>query len=152
MEQFVQELIRKKLISKEKMGFDQVEKLISRAHQDIKVAEANFSIDHEATYNYAYLSMLRAGRALIFSHGYRPIDGQQHKTTVEISAFILGENYKNLTEKFDRMRRTRNKFTYESLAIPLSNGKVTSAIENAKTFLKKITELIQFKNPQKTLF
>ncbi len=54
------------LISREMIGKDQVDKNLKRAFQDIVVARANVEIDREASYNYSYLAMLRAGRALMF--------------------------------------------------------------------------------------
>lgn len=85
MMKLIKDLENHGFIAKEQIGFDQIIKHINRAHKDLKVSEANLKIDNEAAYNYAYLAMLRTGRALMFSFGYRPIDGQQHKTIVLFS-------------------------------------------------------------------
>ena len=81
-EEIVDDFLRRGLINKQKTGFDQVEKLILRAQKDLKVARANMEIDEEVTYQYAYLAMLRCGRALILLRGIRPTDGQQHRTVI----------------------------------------------------------------------
>ena len=82
MNEFLTTYKEKGLIKEEKIGFDQVIKHFERAKKDLRVAKANLEIDTEAAYNYAYLAMLRMGRALMFSYGYRPVDGEQHKTVV----------------------------------------------------------------------
>jgi uncharacterized protein (UPF0332 family) len=135
-------------IAEEKIGFDQIEKHFNRAFKDLKVAEANLKIDAEASYNYAYLAMLRTGRALLFSFGYRPIDGQQHKTIVLFSGAVLGDEFSGLISKFDRMRKFRNKFTYDEPGILVSRQETEKSLETADKFVKKVAEFIQNKNPQ----
>ena len=152
MKSIIEQLQKRGLIEKENTGFDQVAKHFNRARKDITVAVANLEIDTEAAYNYAYLAMLRTGRALMFSYGYRPTGGQQHKTVVEFCSGVLGEEYKNLTEAFDRMRKFRNKFTYAEPGILVSRQQTEQSLERAKLFVEKVAEIIQIKNPQKKLF
>jgi len=138
-------------IKEEPIGFDQVEKQIIRARKDLKVAEANLDIDTEASYNYAYLAMLRTARALMFSFGYRPIDGQQHKTVVIFAENVLGPKFSDLVGYFNRMRKKRNKFTYDEPEMLVSEEETKNAILAAKEFVAKITQFIKEKNPQKEL-
>lgn len=138
-------------IKKESIGFDQVEKQLVRAKKDLKVAEANLDIDTEASYNYAYLAMLRTARALMFSFGYRPVDGQQHKTVVIFAENVLGSKFSDLVEYFNRMRKKRNKFTYDEPEILVSEEEAKNAILVAKEFVTKIVQFIKEKNPQKEL-
>jgi len=139
------------LIKEENIGFDQVSKHVIRAHKDLKVARANLSIDSEAAYNYSYLAMLRMGRALMFSFGYRPIDGQQHKTVVQFCEEILGEKLKQLVSSFDRMRKFRNKFTYDEAGILVSRQQTEQSLKKAESFVKEVAKFIQKKNTQKKL-
>lgn len=143
---------RNGLIKKEKIGFDQIIKHIDRANVDLKVARKNLKIDTEAAYNYTYLAMLRAGRALMFSRGYRPTDGRQHKTVVEFCAYVLGRKYTVLIKHFDRMRQKRNKFTYDEPGLMVSATETINALGKAEKFVKEITKFIQTKNPQVKLF
>lgn len=73
MNELIKNLESQGLIGMEKIGFEQIVKHIARAFKDLKVAEANLDIDCEPAYNYAYLALLRTGRALMFSYSYRPI-------------------------------------------------------------------------------
>lgn len=148
---FLEEYKRKGLIKEEAIDFDQVIKHLNRAKKDLHVAKENLKIDTEASYNYAYLAMLRSGRALMFSFKYRPIDGEQHKTVVAFCEYILGKNHSTIIKHFDRMRKKRNRFTYDEPELLVSKTETEQAFDNAKEFVKKIYEFIQNKNPQKKL-
>jgi len=135
------------LIKKQKVDFSQIKALLIRAQKDIVVAKANLEIDEEVTYNYAYLAMLRCGRSIVFMKGYRSVDGQQHKTIIELSGEILGEEFKGIVKKFDRMRRKRNQFTYDPF-IPVSKIEAENALKTAENFVKTVLKLVQKENPQ----
>ena len=132
MNEFLATYKEKDLIKEENIGFDQAVKHFNRAQKDLEVAEANLEIDTEAAYNYAYLAMLRMGRALMFSYGYRPSDGEQHKTVVSFCNYILGENFLELVKRFDRMRKKRNRFTYDEPGLLVTETETQRAFENAK--------------------
>jgi len=151
MKEFLKIYKQKGLLQEEKIGFDQVLKHIERARKDIKVAEANLAIDAEAAYNYSYLAMLRSGRALMFSFGYRPLDGEQHKTVVAFCEYALGGKFTDLVKHFDRMRRKRNRFTYDEPGLLVSDTETANAFHNAKVFVAKVSGFIQEKNPQQKL-
>lgn len=151
MKVLIEKLIKSGYIAEEKIGFDQIVKHVNRAQKDIFVAKANLEIDSEAAYNYSYLAMLRTGRALMFSCGYRPIGGRQHKTVVEFSAAILGKDFSVLTSHFDKMRRLRNRFTYDEPDILVSREEARQSLVKAKEFIQKTADFIQAKDPQKKL-
>ncbi len=135
------------LIKKQRVNFTHIEALLLRAQKDIIAAKSNLEIDEEVTYNYAYLSMLRCGRAIIFLRGYRSVDGQQHKTIIELSGEILGKGFKNLIKRFDRMRRKRNQFTYDPF-LPVSKIEAENALKTAEEFVAKVIKQVQEENPQ----
>ena len=151
MKEAIKDLLNRRLISKEEIGFDQIINHLERAKKDIVVAEANFKIDKEASYNYSYLAMLRSGRALMISFGYRPMGGQQHKTVVIFSETVLGKEFSPLISKFDRMRKFRNKFTYDDLGIIVSEQELKNAFNNSKEFVGKVSDFIQKRNLQLNL-
>jgi uncharacterized protein (UPF0332 family) len=91
--------------------------------------------------------MLRAGRAFMLFKGFRPVDGYQHKTVVEFMAQCLGEEYKSIAERFDRMRRKRNIFTYE-IDISISYTEAEGAFDTATKFVNLIKVIIKEENPQ----
>lgn len=135
----------------ENIGFDQVIKHLKRAQKDLKISKEIISIDTEASYNYAYLGMLRAARALLLSLKVRPVGAAQHKTVVECTKLILPKTEKLLLDKFDDMRRKRNKFTYDEPGLFVSELEAEKAIKNAEDFFKVVHQYITEKNPQQKL-
>ena len=101
-------------LRKQKVGFVQIEALLKEAVLDLEESKKIAHLAERATYLLAYNAMLKAGRALMLLKGYVPDDGAQHKTVVEMTSAILGDSYRDLTEKFETMRRKRNEMTYES--------------------------------------
>ena len=96
------------------------------------------------------MAMLKAGRALMFLKGYRPTDGAQHKTVVEMTSVILGNKYKNLVDHFETMRRKRNKMTYEAGAL-LSESEAQEAFRDAISLTQNILSEVKSQNPQMEL-
>ncbi|MCJ7814150.1 MAG: HEPN domain-containing protein [Candidatus Atribacteria bacterium] len=146
-EDTVKIMLNQGVIKKQKVDFSQIEALLLRARKDIVAAKANLEIDEEVTYNYAYLAMLRCGRSIVFMKGYRSVDGQQHKTIIELSGEILGEEFKNIIKKFDHMRRKRNQFTYDP-SLPVSKIEAENALKTAEEFVTIVLKLVQQENPQ----
>jgi len=66
---------------------------------------------------------------------------------VEFMANCLKVEYKNIVERFDRMRRKRNTFTYE-IDIVISQTEAESALSVAKEFVDLVKSLIKKENPQ----
>lgn len=146
-EKFVDEYLAKGMLKRQKSSHSAVEKLILRSHKDLKTAKANLSIDEGIAYTVAYLAMLRAGRAFMLLRGFRPADGYQHKTVVEFMSQGLGDEYKSIVERFDRMRKKRNIFTYE-IDISISRTEADNALEAAVKFVTLIEDFIKKENPQ----
>ena len=89
-----------------------VQRLILRAYKELRTAKANLEIDEGIAYTVAYLAMLHAARAFMLMRGFRPADGNQHRTVVEFISRLLGKKFAVITEQFDRMRRKRNIFGF----------------------------------------
>lgn len=139
---FIKEYTKRGLIKKQDKNLKAIENLISRAYKEIKVAEANIKIDEGIAFTIAYTAMLHAGRALMLFKGYRPHGGYQHKTVVDFASIVLGEHYKTLVQRFDKMRRKRNTFTYEA-NISISEEDVRNGLESAGNFIKAVRDLIE---------
>ena len=131
--------LKKGLLKEQRVNFKQIEKQIARARKDLETAQSVLAKDPEWAATIAYHAMLRSGRALLFSKGYLPADGGQHKTVVELTQHLLGKEYSTLVARFEKMRRKRNIFFYESDPF----GTLTEA-ENA---LKAAAQLVQVTSP-----
>ena len=134
-------------VKRQKPNFRQIEQQVLRAEKDLQTFSLIIGADPEWASTIAYQAMLRMGRALIFSHGYLPADGHQHKTVVEITGMLLGEDYGLLLKYFDRMRRNRNVFFYDSLDAN-NETQAKKAFETAVELLRAIIRKIREKNPQ----
>lgn len=143
----IKKLEKEGKLRKQKVGIVQIEALLKEAILDLKEAKKISDIAERATYILAYTAMLKAGRALLFLVGYRPADGAQHKTVVEITSEILGEKYRDLTEQFETMRRKRNELMYDA-GVLLSLSDAKNAFSDAISLVKKILKHVKAKNPQ----
>lgn len=146
-----QKFIEEGLLRKEKIGFDQINKVLERAHRSIKSAKTLIKDgDEEGGFQFAYEAMLLSGRALVFSYGLRTRTIGSHKIVVDFTEKILGKQYEILTRKFNKMRKKRNYLIY-GIGLSISKTEAENAIRTAKEFIEKIKEIIQKKNPQKKL-
>lgn len=144
---FIAEYLGKGLLKRQKSNFQAIEKLVLRAHKDLQTAKANLNIDEGIAYTIAYLAMLRAGRVLMLLKGVRSADGYQHKTVVEFMAYFLEKEFKNIVERFEKMRKKRNVFTYE-VSISISKTEAENALNTAVKFVHLIEDIIRKESPQ----
>ena len=147
LNKLIKQLEKAGKIRKQKAGFVQIEALLKEAVLDLEEAKKIAHLAERATYLLAYNAMLKAGRALMLLKGYVPDDGAQHKTVVEMTSAILGDLYRELTEKFETMRRKRNEMTYESGTL-LSMSEAQKAFSDAIALVKKIFSEAKAQNPQ----
>lgn len=143
---YFKNLESKGLLKKERIGIDQAKALLVNASKNIVASEKNLSIDEEACYTLAYNAMLKIARALVFLQGYRPSDGQQHKTTIEVAGEILGKEFSELINMFNLMRKKRNQFTYDPM-LPISLTEAKNALKTANDFHKKVKLFLDEKYP-----
>jgi len=146
----LEQLEQKGSIEPIQVNFKQVTSNLSRAKKDLKTAKSTLNLDEEWTYTICYHAMLRTGRALMLGQGYRPKGKDQHKTVVIFCSIILGDEYKTLTNKFDRMRRKRHHFIYEPDR-PISYSEAKQSIRDAEKLVEKIINEIKQSNPQTAL-
>jgi len=128
---------RRGLLKKCDSDFRQIARQISRAARDMHTFALVVNDDPEWAATIAYQSMLRAGRALLFSYGYLPADGQQHKTVVELTGIMLGSGYEVVIRQFDRFRKKRNVFFYESRDAG-NAGEAAQAAETARSLIEAV--------------
>jgi uncharacterized protein (UPF0332 family) len=144
---FISESLSGGMLQEQKPSIGAAEKLIKRSAMDLLASRANLKIDEGIAYTVAYLAMLRAGRAFMLLRGFRPANGYQHKTTVQFVHEALGKEYAEIIERFDRMRRKRNIFTYE-IDIIISQTEAVEALRTAEEFVRLIIEIVKKENPQ----
>jgi uncharacterized protein (UPF0332 family) len=127
--------------------------LMMRAERDLATARLLQDKDEEWSFAAAYQAMARSGRALLLSEGYRPKGSRSrdtHKTVVTASGIILGEKYKSLINKFDRMRRKYQNFMVEAGSM-VSRYEAGQAIRDAEEFCSLVTIRLREKYSQMSL-
>ena len=145
-----EKFLKDNLIKKEKPDFKQITYQLKRAQKDLKTAEANMPIDLTWAFAIAYHAMMRASKALMYSKGYLPTAKRSHKTIVELTKLILGNEYADIINRFSRMRRRRHDFIYDSMNhITIHEAK--GSIETAKKLIDEIVVLVKIENPDKDL-
>jgi uncharacterized protein (UPF0332 family) len=132
-------LLKDHLIKKQSPDLGQIKNQLRRARKDLLTAEAVIPIDLTWSFTIAYHAMIRAGRAHMFFRGYLPTAKNSHKTIMEFTRLTLGEEYRDLLLRFDRMRRKRHDFIYDSQN-HTTVSEATSAIKTAKELIDKIVD------------
>lgn len=139
--------VKRGLLKRQRANFTQIEQQLRRAKRDLHTARLIVEQDPSWAATMAYQAMLRAGRALLFSKGYLPADGAQHRTVVELTHRLLGREYVVLVGKFEQMRRKRHLFFYEAELVGTLT-EAASALKAATQLIRVTQETIRKENPQ----
>jgi len=127
--------------------------LVTRAERDLATSKVLYDKDEEWSFAAAYQAMARSGKALILSEGLRSkgVRGRDaQKTVVTAAGVILGEQYKSLINKFDRMRRKYQSFVEDAGRI-ISRYEAGQAIKDAEEFIALVNGRIREKYSQMSL-
>ena len=99
------ELLSKGLVEKFQPNREDIKNEIDIARNDLSSAKKMITIDEWGwAHNAAYNAMLQAGRALMFSKGYRPKSAEHHLAVVSfVQAVFLGSfpHHKSFLVHFD---------------------------------------------------
>lgn len=106
--------------------------------RDITTARTILAGNQDWAYTIAYNAVLQAGRALMFSQGYRPDGTNQHISVVKFAELFLDKNDSII---FDRMRRKRNSSVYDT-AGSITESEAKFAVQQADDLVKKIFTVI----------
>lgn len=142
----IKEFIDRGLIKKDDaIDHAQLLSVIKKSRRSIKSAKLLIEDDQENSYQLAYEAMLLAGRALVFSFGFRPRAAGSHKIVVDFSKKVLGKEIATLVFKFNKMRKRRHYLVYGT-GLYISEVDSRNAISSAVKFLRHIIRFIKNKN------
>jgi uncharacterized protein (UPF0332 family) len=147
----LERLLKENLVKKQKPDFKQITQQVLRAEKDVQTAQATIKTDKTWAITIAYHSMIRAGRALMYSKGYLPTAKFTHKTIVEFTKDALGQELDTLVIRFERLRKRRHEFIYESKN-HVTDEEANAAIDTANKITAEVKRLIRAANPQAELF
>ena len=114
-----------------------------RARRDIDTARTlieNEELDWALAVSYN--SLLTAGRALMFSRGYRPSSTEGHVAVVKfLNASLESEDKERMIMVLNGMRKKRHRIVYEEMDI-VTEKEALQALKWAEEFLERIDELV----------
>lgn len=129
----------------------QLEGLVEAARRNFEAARTVQGQIDEAAFKLYYDGLLQIGRVVLLSAGYRPSDGDQHKTTFQAAGEILGPDFEDLIRKLQKFRIKRNDCVYEPTGL-LGKSEVEAIGKTATVFWAAVKTHIGKTNPQLELF
>jgi len=118
-----------------KQAMDSSEKDLKTAKEVLKTGNFDWA------FVIAYNSMLQAGRAFMFSFGYRPKGENKHLSVVKFASAEMPMQAVPLVSIFNKMRARRNKVVYE-VRDTVSKSEAESAIKYAEEFIPIVKGLV----------
>lgn len=134
----IEDLEREGLIKKLPVDKKKIEGAVEHATRDIITARIVLPADSGWAYTIAYNAVLQAGRALMFSKGYRPDGASQHISVVKFAELFLDPDDAVI---FDRMRRKRNSTVYDATG-SVTGTEAEFAVREAETLVQTIIALL----------
>lgn len=119
----------------------QVRDRLAIARRDLGAARSNLDSNPEWAYIIAYNDMHQVGRAYLLKKGYRTVGEGHHATVIQCIKIDLGSEYSELLAIMDRMRRNRNRATYDETGT-ISARESETAVSIAEEFVEKISLLL----------
>jgi len=136
------ELEKKNLIEKYQVPAEEIEAIIEAAKSDLKTAGNLLNTDVCWAFNIAYNSLLETGIALMYKKGFRPIGEAKHVSVILFLNMALGKDYEARLNRFNQMRRRRNKAVYGILR-DITEYEARDSVKFAVGFVEEIVEFIK---------
>ena len=109
LENLLDKLLKEGKIKKQDTDVHYLNGLLNAAHNNFRAAKYNLDGGFlDTAFKSAYDGLLQISRVVLFLNGYRPDDGEQHKTTFMVAGSLLGDDFADLIGRIDRYRIKRN--------------------------------------------
>lgn len=115
----------------------QVKDCLGIARRDLATAATVLPASPEWAFNIAYNAMHQAGRAFMFHQGFRAVGEGHHATVIRFLEIGLGSAHEEALALMDRMRRMRNRATYDAVGT-IARKEAAEAISAARDFVAEI--------------
>jgi uncharacterized protein (UPF0332 family) len=126
------ELVDQGRIKRGRFARRQVEDCLRLARRDLETAQTVLAASPEWAFNIAYNAMHQTGRAFMFHAGYRTAGEGHHATVIRFLEIALGSKYQDVLSLLDRMRRKRNRATYDLAGTIIPPGGGRSSLRRAR--------------------
>lgn len=151
LEGLLNRLVKEGKLRKQDTDIEYLNNLLDSARRNFDAAALVKGKVDEAAFKLVYDGLLQIGRLILLLNGYRPDDGEQHKTTFLVAGEILGREYHNLIKKIQKFRIKRNECIYEPRVL-ISKGEAEAIYKTSQEFWRRVRLYLQMKNPQLKLF
>jgi len=138
-------------LRRQKAGLDYLNDLLEGARRNFDAASVLQGRVDEAAFKLYYDGLLQVSRAVVLLAGFRPDDGEQHKTTFLAAGEILGQEFEDLIRKIQKFRIKRNDCVYEPTGL-IGKSEAEAIHQTAKAFWAGVRAHLKDKNPQLRLF
>jgi len=125
--------------------------LLDAAQRNFEAAKVVLGRVDEAAFKLYYDGLLQIGRVVLLAAGFRPTDGEQHKTTFEAAGAILGPDYSDLIRKIQKLRVKRNVCIYDPAGL-IGRGEADAIHRTARAFWTGVRAHLTRIDPQLRLF
>ena len=138
------DLLSKGLVEKFQSDPVQIKKEMDIAKNDLASAKKMFTIQEWGwAHNAAYNAMLQAGRALMFSKGYRPKSSEHHVAVVSFAETVYSAKFSSeVLQAFGKARLRRSESMYDR-AGSISEAQGRNLVDKAEIFVNKAKELLK---------
>lgn len=151
LEKLLKELELSGKIKKQTTDETYLNGLLHAATNNFNAAADNLNRHNEVAFKAAYDGLLQISRVILLINGYRPHDGEQHKTTFIVAGAYLGDNFKGLVSKIDKYRRRRNECIYNPIDM-ISAKEAEAIIDTAKSYQNAVKTYLKGCKIQLELF
>ena len=151
LENLLDELVKEGKLKRQDTDVDYLNGLIDAAKRNLEAAALVKGKIDEAAFKLVYDGLLQIGRLILLLNGYRPDDGEQHKTTFLVVGELLGKEYNDLISKIQKFRIKRNICIYEPKGL-INKSEAEAIYRIFQEFWHKVRIYLKEKNPQLNLF
>ena len=144
-------LIREGKLSIQETDIAYLQNLLDASKRNFEAASLIKGKIDDAAFKLSYDGLLQLGRVILLLNGFRPVDGEQHKTTFKVAGEFLGKDYADLINKIQRYRIKRNNCIYDP-KILISRLEADAIHKTAQEFWKRVRSYLLGKDPQLRLF
>lgn len=140
----LEELLSSGLVRRVRPSRASALKALRLAKRDLKTAERLLeSRDYDWCLAIAYNAMLQAGRALMYSMGYRPSASHGHVAVLKfLRAAAKDKLGEDLLTLLDRARRKRHRAVYEEAEVA-SREEAEECLKWASRFVSRVMNVLQ---------
>lgn len=150
-ESVLAKLVREGKLKPQRFDPGHLNDLLEAARRNFEAGRVLQGKVDEAAFKLFYEGLLQISRAVIFSGGFRPDDGEQHKTTFLAAGIVLGGDFDDLIGKIQKFRVKRNDCIYDPKGL-VGAREAEAIYQTARAYWNKVREALEKANPQLKLF